>query len=75
MVQGAALLLQGMSAGHLPDSGVTAGAGSAGTTAGQAQLVVPGYAGLATNKKRKRESSKSGVASGSLQAAFLAQAC
>ena len=73
MVQDAALLLQGVSACRLPDSGVTA-AGPAGTTAGQAQLVVPRHAGL-SKKKRKRESSKSGVASGRLQAAFLAQTC
>ena len=75
MVQGATLLLQGMSTGHLPDSGVTAGAGpasAAGTTAGQAQVAVPRHAGLTEKKQRKRKRSKSGIACWSLQVAFLA---
>lgn len=76
MVQGAVLLLQGVSADHLPHSGITAGAGPApadGATAGQ--VVLSGHAGLAKEKRRKRKRSMSGVASGSLQTAFLAQAC
>ena len=69
MVQGAALLLQGVSAGHLPDSGVTAAAKPA--LLGQSQLEVTGHEGLA---QEKRKSSKSGIALG-LQEAFLAQTC